>query len=121
MVLPRLSVLMPACLIASALSACHGPSCERACEKVFLDCRLTFLNPDEEQDASVADCAHACDADMNSEKDQAFAVGWVACVDDFQCDPDDEGIPLCVTCQSGYYVGQAGRAVVACQVEDDSL
>ena len=101
-----------------AVAACHGPSCEEACEKVFSVCRLSFLEPDQDPEVSEAECAYACDADMNSERDQAFAVGWVACVEDFSCDPDDEGIPLCVTCQSGYYVGQSGQAVVACQVEE---
>ena len=120
MAFSRLFYVALAGVAVSGLGGCHGPSCEQACEKVFSECRLSFLNPDEDMAVSQADCAHACDADMNSDKNQAFAVGWVACVDDFQCDPNDEGIALCVTCQSGYYVGQSGHAVVACQVEGDS-
>ncbi len=120
---------MRACLVVaiSALGAvltsvgCHGPSCEQACEKVFTTCQLSFLNPDDDIQTSQSNCAHACDADMNSDANQALAVGWVACVDEFQCDPGDEGIALCVTCQAGYYVGQSGRAVVACQVEGEVL
>ncbi len=100
-------------------SGCGGPSCESACEKVFTTCNLTFLIQGEDTGTAVSECMAACDADMNATANQSFAVGWVACVDEFACDPADEGIPVCVTCQSGYYVGQSGRGFVACQVEGD--
>jgi len=116
---PGIASIIGLFVAAAALSGCRGPSCESACEKVFTTCRLAFLNQGEDTQTSVANCMHACDSDMNSTSNQALAVGWVACVDEYQCDPADEGIAICVTCQSGYYVGQSGRSVVACQVEGD--
>jgi hypothetical protein len=103
-------------LLTIAAAGCKGPSCESACRKAFSTCALTSFSPDSSIDAEIQACSSACAADMGNFTTEARAVGWVACVDEFECNPADEGLRLCVTCQAGYYLGE--NTGTACSYEE---
>ena len=108
-------------LLAGGLTACSGPTCESACQKTFTTCGLTALNPDSSIDEQIDACIASCTADLRNHSTEATAVGWVACVDEFECEPADEGIELCFTCQAGYYLGQSGGSACNAAPEASSF
>jgi len=87
------------------LGGCQGPTCESACTKAFDSCALDLNNNSNDLETNIANCTFACRAGMDGAAQEAKAVGWIGCVESYACNVVDEGIPLCLECQAGYYLG----------------
>lgn len=107
--MPLSKLLWPAllCGVGVLITGCVQSTCETACSKAVNDCGVTWTISGKTPAEHYQACVSSCNTDMLTANDEAQAGGFVACVDTFQCDSTEDGVQLCLTCQSGYYAGRS--------------